>query len=350
MNPQRPMSVGRAVGPYHQQPQRALPPQPGFGGAPSPDYQPPQGDQGYNGGAPWGADMRRLQGAWERRLEDALGGLNGRLGEQESQVRELLQIKQNPALAGLAPRGLAGLGEAVQRAVYTGRCLPYNAVVDIFVQAGVAGQQLSGSIFVTQDGPVFISRVIGYAQIDQADEKAKTFPSSLIKSPLCVEGADPLAINANSQFSVSCADLLPDLDVSGRFIPISPKNCPLLCCGTTVCCGTLECEGQTDKTFSVRRPINQLSHPECFDGLIEISTNDCGWQSVAYPMAMLEDAAFDITNESPDCIGVCGFVDCNKVLQVGITPTRPHLFDINVQIVFAGFRVLTCGGPACSTG
>lgn len=351
--------VGRPPGgtmPGYQQPRgpqrQALPPL----GGPIVPYQPPQqpppqGDPGYagGGGAPWGADMRRLDGVWQRRFDETLGQVNQRLDSHEGHLGELIKVTQNPVLSGLNPGlGALGLGEAVQRAVYTGRCLPYDAVVDIFVPAGTAGQQLQGSIFVTQDGPMFIARVLGYAQIDQADARAKNFPASLIDPPLC--GSGNALDQANASFTVKCGELLPGLDVSGMFIPISPRNCPLISSGTASCCGTLICEGQPDTQYNVREPILTLSHPECFDGLIEIFTNDCGWQSVAYPMAKLEDAAFDITNESPNCIGVCGFVDCNKVLKVGITPTRPLKFGVNVQIVFAGFRVLTCGGPACSTG
>lgn len=358
-------AIGRpVVGPFSQPPQqRPVAPQ-GFGGTSMVPYQPapqssPPPDHAASGGAPWGPDIRRAIGGFQQRLEETLGVLNGQLGDHEARIQELVRVKHHDALGGLQPAGglNSALGQAflsgnpaLQRAVYTGRCLPYNAVVDIFVPAGICGQLLEGSIFVTQDGPVFISQVLAYAMIDKGDQKAKNFPSSLITPPLCTEGADPLGINETATFTLDSANLLPDMDVSGRYIPVSPRNCPLIPLGTDIVCGTLSCEDQADKRYNVRRPIAMLSHPDCFDGLVQISTNDCGWQSVPYPIAMLEDAAFDITNESPDCIGVCGFVDCNKVLQVGITPTHASRFDINVQIVFAGFRVLTCGGPACSTG
>lgn len=307
--------------------------------------QPPLGGQEHVSPAA----LRRAQDARAGSFDKQLAVLNERLDGQDRRIGDLIEVVKNPAMGQLVPQGgLGALGEAVQRAVYTGRCLPYNAVVDLFIPKGTQGEAFTGDIFVTQDGPVFISRVLAYAQIDQNDPGARDFPLSLIDPPLCSE--TDAELNNTAQFTVSPADLLPAIDVSGMFIPVSPRNCGLICCGTESSCGTLACEGQPEVNFNVRHPIAMLDHPECFDGLVEIFTNDCGWQSVAYPMAMLEDAMFDITNESPDCIGVCGFVDCQKVLKATVTPTRQLRYDVNLSLVFAGFRVLTCGGPACSTG
>lgn len=344
-----PASGGGAVGfPRPQQPQRQPQPAPrpyappqGMGGAPYVDPNALGGDPGYI----TAAQLRRALAPYDQKI----GELMQRVEQGDAQLGDVLRFQDQRGLDGIRPPGFDALGENVKSAIYTGRCLPYNAVLEVFVPAGTAGTQLSQQIFVTQDGPIFISRVLGYAQIDSRDTKAKNFPATLIDAPPCVEGNDPLALNDTGIFTLNPAALLPQIDMSGRFIPLSPRNCRLIPLGTESICGTLTCDELPDRKFNVRQPLVVFDQAECFDGLVQISTNDCGWQSSPYPIAMLEDAMFDLTNESPDCIGVCGFVDCNKVLQTIITPTRPLRYDVVLQVVFAGFRVLTCGGPACSS-
>lgn len=356
---------------HPQVPQRQLVPsgglgRPGAGYAPPPP--PPSGDPGYSVSPPPGmggnapvsqAQLRIALADMRDQYQRDMGGLDGRIGAAENQILRFVDQPDKNPLAGLGGLdlktiGMPALSGDILQKNLVGRCLPYVAVLDVFVPKGAVGEQFTGSIFITADGPLVIARSIVYAQIDPTDLRGNKFPEALIDVPSCINSNDPSVLAAANQgavFNVQCSDLLPKLNVGGMYIPTSPRNCRLITAGTEVCCGTLTCPGPSPftKSYAVRQPIVMLDHPECVDGSVEISTNDCGWQNVPVPLAYFEDGMFDIVNENPGCFGVCGFLDCQKVLQVGFTPSRALRFDVNLSFVFAGFRIITCGPQGCQT-
>lgn len=330
--------------------------------APAPPQLPPQamGDPGYGGGAS-PVDLRRALAP----IESRLGELYQRLAQVEGSANaaavlgKMLQGRAHPGFS--QDDIISGLsGEAVSAAIMTGKCLPYMVGVDVFVPKGVSGTVLpAGEIFISSDGPLVITDLLAYAQIDPDDADAANYPFSLIKAPSCVtsELACPdvfIAPNADSTFTASPKSLIPSLNAQGRFIPVSPENCRIISPSVETVCYSLDCaDGNAPKSYAAQVPIVLLDHPECVDGLVDLQTNGCAWQSQSFPIAFFEDAAFNLTQSSPEFLskrGACGFLDCNKRLDVRFQPTRPHRFDINLTFVFAGFRIVTCGAGACGIG
>lgn len=314
------------------------------------------GDPGY-GGANAGfspADLRRALSP----IENMLGELQGRLQQVEGSAASMAVVQEmlrSQPQNGFSGDMLGALGQPVIEAIRLGRALPYVISIEVFVPKGSTGVTLpAGEIFISSDGPVFITGMTAYAQIDPDDPDAINFPYSLIKSPSCCPGSnDPFAIDPNaSTFTATPTSLLPGIFVGGMFIPISPKDCRLISSGLSSTCFTLDCaNGSEPRSFNAEVPVLTLDHPECLDGLVDIQTNGCSWQNQSFPLEFLADAQFNITESTPqDVIGIVGYLDCNKRIDVRFQPTRPHKFDVNVTFVFFGFRVITCGVGGCGVG
>lgn len=330
MAPQRPM-------PTQQPPQRQYIQQPAL---------PPQamGDAGYAGNGPvMPADLRRALDGVERRMGEQLASLKG---DVDSRIDQVLQYNPNPGLRGVNGIGdhdsvMNGLGQDVRAAITQGKCNFYSLNTTIAFDAGERGVKRFGGVILTNEGPFFMTKLIAYAQID--DPNASNFPFSLLNAPSC-DQQTPSSANcdvAATAFSANCSTIIPTIDADGMFIPISPRNCKLICCGTETCCFTETCPDGTTKTFSGKVPITMLDHPECVDGITDINLNGCMFENIPFPLAVWEDAMFDI-NDSPDCVGVCGFLDCQKQLDISLTLTRALRYNVVVQFVILGFRVFTC--------
>lgn len=308
------------------------------------------GDPGYGMRPVSGADLRRALEGMERRMQEQFESLRGETSER---IDEMFKL-QSPGfgLSGLNKNELQGLGQEVKAAISQGRCIPYMLTTDVAFEAGSVGDRRFGGIILTTDGPFFIVRMLAYAQID--DVRAENFPFSLIDAPPCDEEVPcPNGENRGTSFDISCSTLIPQINANGMFIPVSPRNCHLICCDTEVCCATQTCEvGELEpitKNFSARVPIVLLDHPECVDGVTEISLNGCQFDNIPFPLAFWEDAMFNVAQDAPDCVGVCGFLDCQKQLDIALTLTRPLRYDVDVFFVLAGFRILTCGPGFCAT-
>lgn len=331
--------------------------------APAPQMQPrpalsaaAMGDPGYGSGVGVSpVDLRRVLDP----IQGAIGEMQNRLASVEGSVggigalQEMLRMQPQQGFS--KQDMLAGLSGEVIEAIRFGRALPYVVSVDVFVPKGVTGVQLpAGEIFISSDGPMFITEMLVYSQIDPDDADAANYPFSLIKSPSCCPGStDVFAQSPDAAtFTANPTSLLPSLSAAGRFIPNSPKNCNIISPTVETVCYTLDCaNGSSPKSYSAQVPVVLLDHPECVDGLVDIQTNGCSWQNQSFPIAFLEDAMFNITaNTPPDVIGVVGYLDCNKRLDVRFQPTRPMRYDVNITFLFAGFRVITCGVGGCGVG
>lgn len=325
--------------PQQWQPQPQLPPAPGMGGS---DEQLVR----------W-QDFRRHVGAMEQRMTEQLAGMQARLQSGEAQIGDLVRSRPN---AQMGMPGLAGLGEpglgAIAQAVIQGRVLPWIMTIDIDYDKNTEGVRNTGEVLSTADGPVFITDLMAFAFIDSADTAASNFPYSAIDVPSCNPNCGENSMTSedvDATFTVDFgSQILPGIDVRGMSIPISVIDCKLIAAGQNVLCATLACPDGTTTNMQAVVPMVVLDHPECLSGVTEISVNGCNWQNTQFPLDFWSpNINWDITNEVPDCVGVGAYLDCQKILQVALTLTRPSKFNVVVSFVFAGFRLITCGAGGC---
>jgi hypothetical protein len=298
-------------------------------------------------------DLRRNLGSLEQRMAEQLAGMQQRLISGESQIQDLVRSRPNSAMgmSGVSALGEPGLGSVAQ-AVIQGRVLPWFLTVDIPYDRDTEGERVVGEVLSTSDGPVFITDLMAFAFIDTKDTRAQNFPFSAIDIPSCNPNCGSNSFTSSDEeatFSIDFgSQLIPGLDVRGMSIPISVLDCKLLSAGQNTLCASLECPGGSTSNFQATVPLLTLDHPECLSGVTEVNVNGCGWQNTQFPLDLWSPQVnWDITNEVPDCIGVGAYLDCQKILQVALTLTRPSRFNVVVSFVFAGFRLITCGAGGC---
>lgn len=315
---------------------------PGLGGPPAVDPR-----QAY--------DIRTSMANMEQRvlqhLSQQLAGVEQRIARGEARIEDVVRAQPNSALAGLG-QVTPQAQQLFAQALADGRVMPYFLTIDIPLAAGCSGEEVLGSTIATSSGPVIVSMLWATAIIDIADAKAANVAAALIQVPSCnaAAGCDGFSeLDDTATFTINPNVALPSLDARGLAIPIDAAECEMIVAGTQDVCGTLTCAGQADTNFDVRLPILMLDHPDCISGLVEISVNGCDWQNVPFPLGLLAQK-FDITNEVPDCLGLGGYLGCQKELDVGITPLRAPLFNTIVSVCFAGFRLVGCDNAACGTG
>jgi hypothetical protein len=301
------------------------------------------GDPGLGmGNAVTGAQLRKALEGLERRVNDQLSAF---AGDTNARLEDIFRtMPQAGVTLGNPADALAGLGEQVRQAIVQGKCQFYALSTDVYFDAGEVDVRKFGGVIMDSAGPFFIVKMLAYAQIQ--DEAASNYPFSLLDSPSC-SASTPTAIGANcdtaaTSFAASCSTIIPKIDGNGAYIPISPRNCRLITAGTETCCFTQTCPDGTVNQFSGKVPIVLLDHFECVDGITEVNLNGCMWDNVPFPLAFWEDAMFDFTDSAPSCVGVCGYLDCQKQLDISLTLTRALRYNVDVQFVLAGFRIFSC--------
>ena len=318
-----------------------------YPGRPAPQPQPQPSDTR----PPSFYDLRALK----QQLDGQLAGLQERLASGEARIEDLIRSQPNPRLAAMGASGI-GAAETQQlgEAVVQGRVLPYLFQIDIPYDKNTEGVLEFGQQIITADGPMFVTNILAFAQIDSKDEGAQNFPWSLIKAPSsgadCGSSAYDSA-DADCDFTLDFgSQLIPGVDARGMFIPLSPAQCRLISPGMVNLCATLSCPDAADRNFQAVVPVTLLDHPECLDGVVSIDSNGCAWQNVQFPLAFLDPGInWDLTNEVPGPLAVGGYMDRNKMIKVELTLTRPSRFNVIVTFMFAGFRLVTCGAGACVT-
>lgn len=331
---------GRIIGP--SSPGGALVPS-----RPAPSYSQPQmpseamGGDGMGSSYVTGGHLRKALEGVERRVNEQLGAFRN---DTNARLEDIFKFQPQSGVAlGNPYDALAGLDESVRQAVTQGRCQFYALSTDIFFEAGETSRQFGG-VILTNAGPMFIVKMLAYAQID--DVNAEAYPFSLLDAPSCSADTPGSTLGVGCEtlatsFTANCSTIIPKINANGMYIPVSPRNCKLIAAGTETCCFTETCDG-VPRTFAGKVPIMVLDHPECVDGITEVNVNGCLWSNVPYPLAFWEDGMFNFTNDSPSCVGVCGYLDCQKQLDISLTLTRPLRYAVDVQFVLAGFRIFTC--------
>lgn len=330
---------GRGPDQFPLRGQPALPPAPG----PLPDAA--------------AADYRRGLGELEARNNARFDAIDKAMREGSLRVEDLVRAASRGPLSGpgaglgMVPAVLPDLAAAFR----DGCCVPDVLVIDLFAPRGETGQIANGIVTDTT-GPNLISEIVIWARISPNDPTAANFAQALIQPPpptSCPPGPTPCP----PQMLFSCPGpsgtegaslLLPIVDVRGASIPVGFREVRLLCCGFTECEVTVrDPVTQELSTFPTQVPLVIPDHPEALDAEVEFFTNNVAWQYSAIPADFFY-RPYSITEQRPDCMGMCGFIACLQQLTAAFNIVRAPRFDLEIKVGFAGFRIQSCGG-LCNT-
>lgn len=301
------------------------------------------------------AQFRQGLGELEERTMQRFSALEAAFKSGDPRVAELVRAQAAGGLAGPG-NGLGscpGVLTELAQAFRTGCCIPDFLIIDIPVPKGVVGQA-ANAIITDSSGPNIVSEIGIYARISPTDPDAADFGKSLIVPPptSCPTGASPcppeLLFTCPGPSGVGGTVLLPSYDVRGASIPVGSKKVRALCCGTQQCSVAVKDPGTGDVVnFQAAVPILVPDHPEALDAEVEFFTNNAAWQFAPIPADFFEKL-FSITEQRPDCMGMCGYIACLQQLTAALNILRAPRFDLEVKVVLAGFRIVSCGSGLCN--